>query len=51
MGDSAENEKCMSSCIRKGRSHVHLIKCKGGNECFENILGPNKAKHINQNLT
>ena len=27
VGDNAENERCMSSCINKGRSHVHLIEC------------------------
>ena len=28
-GDNAEHEMCMSSCIYKGRGHVHLLECFG----------------------
>ncbi|CDW83961.1 UNKNOWN [Stylonychia lemnae] len=44
LGESCNPEQCRSSCQRKGRAHIHLKKCLGGDLCHEKI-NPSCAKH------
>lgn len=44
VGEKAEPETCEGSCKRQGRSHTHIRKCPGGNQCAE-IIYKNFAKH------
>ncbi|CAD8112808.1 unnamed protein product [Paramecium primaurelia] len=34
VGDKSTPETCDQSCKRNGRSHYHLVECKGGSECL-----------------
>ncbi|CAK89776.1 unnamed protein product (macronuclear) [Paramecium tetraurelia] len=38
VGDVSSPETCRESCKRRGRSHFHLIECKGGDSCLEKTL-------------
>jgi hypothetical protein len=35
--DQAIVENCNSSCKRRGRRHIHLLKCTGGVACKKNL--------------
>jgi hypothetical protein len=37
-GERSTPEICSESCARRGRSHYHLVKCKGGSDCIMNNL-------------
>jgi hypothetical protein len=37
VNDQAIVENCSSSCKRRGRGHVHLLKCEGGSACRKNL--------------
>ncbi|CDW80962.1 UNKNOWN [Stylonychia lemnae] len=46
-GGICEAEQCSLSCQRRGRSHVHLKKCQGGDQCQE-VKNKAVAKHSTQ---
>ncbi|CAD8134089.1 unnamed protein product [Paramecium octaurelia] len=44
IGEQSTPETCDQSCKRRGKSHYHLIECKGESQCLEKQYGI-RAKH------
>ncbi|CAK71087.1 unnamed protein product (macronuclear) [Paramecium tetraurelia] len=44
IGEQSTPETCDQSCRRRGKSHYHLIECKGESQCLEKQIGI-RARH------